>query len=138
MTQTPSRDWQKDMEMCEALEGEVWEALIDDTVIWRRGGVASTIWGKEQINYLQQHRLALPYWLQESKERGKREQRLKEGLEELLSVFKLHSKWASIEDYYGSIYSLTDVDSEIVLRVHSLLAILYPDTQAPKEEGNNR
>ncbi|MEK3866977.1 hypothetical protein MHH60_26255 [Paenibacillus sp. FSL H7-0716] len=72
------------------------------------------------------------YWLQEAKERGEREQRLKEALEELLSVFTLHSTWASVEDYYGSIYSLTDTDSEIVLRINSFLS-LYPDTPAPKE-----
>lgn len=59
-----------------------------------------------------------------------REQRLKEALEELLSVFTLHSTWASVEDYYGSIYSLTDTDSEIVLRINSFLS-LYPDTPAP-------
>jgi hypothetical protein len=88
MTQTPSRDWQKDMDF-----------------ILRE---------KERVQMFKlptdEEDIAI-YWLQEAKERGEREQRMKEGLEDMMP-----NMWPE-------------------MRVHFqvLIDTLYPDTPAQTE-----
>lgn len=68
MTQTPQspRDWQKDIEMCDAVKDSKWLTLESSaTAVWQRGGLMSTIWEGPDAEALQQHKEALPYWLQE-------------------------------------------------------------------------
>lgn len=65
--------------------------------------------------------VALGYWLQEAKERGERERQLKEAIEEAL-------KWT----WYHGEANMVEIDTVL----NDILATLYPDTPAPKEEDN--
>ena len=62
---TEVRDWQKDMEMCKALEGEEWRAHGDGLFLYQRGGYMSTYWDEEHVQVVNEHRSALTYWLQQ-------------------------------------------------------------------------
>ncbi|CAH1054083.1 hypothetical protein [Paenibacillus pseudetheri] len=85
------RDWQKDM------------ALVER-------------YGNSNMPYYEtEFSKALPYWLQEAKERGEREQRLKEAIDLALSECK------GEPDYF------------LAKKVRSAFSTLYPDTPAPKE-----
>jgi hypothetical protein len=123
MTQTPARDWQKDMEMCDAATGGPYGYEGIDRPWYGAGGTIkeyhistpSGLFGEEEVKLCSEARTALPYWLQEAKERGEREQRLKEEIEAsipLLEAAGLNGRAASLK---------------------SLLSTLYPDTPAPKE-----
>ncbi|MEK3838669.1 hypothetical protein [Paenibacillus sp. FSL R7-0128] len=121
MTQTPSRDWQKDMEMCEAVKDSKWLTLESSaTAVWQRGGLMSTIWEGIDAEALQEHKTALPYWLQEAKERGRRERILKESLEHCIKEYPL--------------YDSKEIGGSLMMDfMKNTLSILYPDTPAPKE-----
>lgn len=134
MTQTP-RDWQKDMEMCEAATRGPWKVFkgVSETLIGTaydhpqmKGpdsivGHAISAHGdyvyirENDAELLAEARTALPYWLQEAKERGEREQRLKEEMESEVEQALIHG----------------NADVERVLT--RILSTLYPDTPAPKE-----
>lgn len=83
------RDWQKDMDVVQALKGN----KVAD---------------------------AMCYWLQETKERGEREQRLKEALETIKEI----SERDGVSFYLDRCY----------IEARDVLDTLYPDTPAPKEE----
>lgn len=93
------RDWQKDMEMMK--------------------GTFEFDWTNYQDLQIEMGK-ALPYWLQEAKERGEREQRLKEAVQKI--------KRLAEQDY---IRHQTD---QMYLVAKDILSTLYPDTPAPKEE----
>ncbi|WP_405113659.1 hypothetical protein MHH28_07775 [Paenibacillus sp. FSL K6-1217] len=101
MTQTPSRDWQKDMETTKKI---------------RSGGNGKYA----PAGWLD----ALEYWLQEAKERGEREQQLKEDLTKMYDLMK---------DALGCMVMLEGKDGDHVQRIVNVFRALYPDTPAPKE-----
>ncbi|MEK3717942.1 hypothetical protein [Paenibacillus sp. FSL R7-0333] len=143
MTQTP-RDWQKDMEMCERVKDAEW-LILDHTsaAYWQRGGLMSTIWEGVDAEALQQHKAALPYWLQEAKvykqsyeatltqytaEKARadaaeaREQQLKEAAQLAVNDLEL--------------WNDKILAAKVVLgQLQRMLSTLYPDTPAqPVEE----
>lgn len=85
------RDWQKDMEMCT----EVSPMVAKDEFI----------------------RMSV-YWLQEAKERGEREQRMKE----------------LMKDALGSMVMLVGKDNEHVQRIVKVFRTLHPNDQSPASE----
>ncbi|MEK3674624.1 hypothetical protein [Paenibacillus sp. FSL R10-2771] len=86
------RDWQNDMDFCKSAD-------------------SLPLTSKNIINLIS----ALPYWLQEAKERGEREQRLKEAIENAL-------KWT----WYHSEANMVEIDTVL----NDILDTLYPDTPA--------
>ncbi|OZQ97351.1 hypothetical protein [Paenibacillus sp. VTT E-133291] len=113
------RDWKKDMEMCEAAPKGPWiihpkyQDLVngDGEVLVQEVG-----WGPVG-HLISESRTALPYWLQEARERGEREQRLKE----LLS------------DTMGCLVMSTSKDNEDVARIAADYSTLFPDTPTTPE-----
>lgn len=96
------RDWQKDMTMCERY-------LRDEG------------WSRPHLIAEQPHMTM--YWLQEAKERGEREQRLKEEIEK---VVKDILPWGDAE---------TAIEKAINHFKYLSSTPLYSDTPAPKEKG---
>lgn len=158
MTQTPSRDWQKDMEMCEAVKDSKWLTLESSaTAVWQRGGLMSTIWEGPDAEALQQYKEALPYWLQEAKTlqeiasgRGREALRLSKLLGDLnddLTATEARADEAEAreqrlkEELEGALRFIgrtEHIPEETVagfIRAHfsQALSTLYPDTPAPKE-----
>ncbi|KAA1180675.1 hypothetical protein [Paenibacillus sp. B2(2019)] len=132
------RDWKKDMEMCEAATPGPWSSILEDLeereyypaayLPTEIKSVEEVVVDFDGINLETKHcipnaqlmaesRTALPYWLQEAKERGEREQRLKEMVEN--------------EIMYLETAGLTR--AKLLRRK---LNSIYPDTPAPKEEDN--
>jgi hypothetical protein len=120
MTQTPSRDWQKDMEMCEAQEGDQWynngKRLEEYDRLTEEGcRPIAEFEREEEAAFAAECREALPYWLQEAK-------RLKTAIE------------CAIEEY-GLWNDKSRAAEVIITELKRELSTLYPDTPAPKE-GN--
>ncbi|WP_339245861.1 hypothetical protein NST58_01650 [Paenibacillus sp. FSL R10-2796] len=136
------RDWQKDMEMCEAATkgpwiAKSWTVPKDDQynitsehdnselyTAWQGtrypgGPEVSEYQAKLNAIFAAESRTALPYWIQEAKERGEREQQLKEAIEEAL-------KWT----WYHGEANMTEIDAVL----NDILSTLYPDT--PAQEGS--
>jgi hypothetical protein len=88
------RDWQKDMEMCQQSKDNSFTDGLSFLSILPEIGL---------------------YWLQEAKERGEREQRMKEAIEYEIEICTLRGSDARAEE------------------LKELLATIYPDTPAPKE-----
>jgi len=121
MTQTPSRDWQKDMEICRKVNewyGYPWEAGTEENSgVWRIHEIladepcqfVAECENEQVTDFIMTAHEALPYWLQEAKERGEREQQLKEAVEEFLP-------------------DMMPVTRALMKRK---LSTLYPDTPAP-------
>jgi len=98
------RDWQKDMEMCEAAR-ETEKGLA----AFRELGVGGP--------------MMAAHWLQEAKERGRRERHLKKALEHCIKEYPL--------------YDSKDIGGSLMMDyMKNVLNIFYPDTPAPKE-GNS-
>ncbi|MBY3621269.1 hypothetical protein HGO21_17095 [Acinetobacter sp. CUI P1] len=116
------RDWQKDMEMCEAAPKGPWiihpkyQDLVngDGEVLVQEVG-----WGPVG-HLISESRTALPYWLQEARERGEREQRLIEAIKKAQERFK-----------HGNVI-MALIEGSMILT--DALDTLYPDTPAPTPE----
>lgn len=111
MTQTPSRDWQKDMEMC--------EGFITDHGWSRRDLIA------------EQPQMTM-YWLQEAKEL----QKIASGRgEAYLKIRKILQAVSERERQLVEAIERMMPDMLPIERVQfkKLLSTLYPDTPAPKE-----
>ncbi|MDH6427250.1 MULTISPECIES: hypothetical protein [unclassified Paenibacillus] len=107
------RDWQKDMEMMK--------------------GTFEFDWTNNQELQIEMGE-ALPYWLQEAKERGEREQRMKEALELMLSMFRYDFEESRGYMTFGDFEEVLEPDdNEAYIAASNLLRTLYPDTLAPKE-----
>ncbi|WP_375104076.1 hypothetical protein ACDZ28_04115 [Paenibacillus sp. RS8] len=139
------RDWQKDMEMCEAATPGPWKARSWTVPTADQYNVTSehdaseifTAWqgarypGGPEVSADQaklnaivaaEARTALPYWLQEAKERGEREQQLRE----------------LMKDALGCMVMFAGKEDDHVQRIVKAFRTLYPDTPAPKEEEENK
>lgn len=118
MTQTPSRDWKKDMQYLEKLSESNETVEISD------------------------------YWLQEAEELKQiladeqkshtntlnREQRLKEALELLVFMFRFDPEEGRAYMTFGDFEEVLDPDDqEAYITASAVLATLHPDTPAPKE-----
>lgn len=104
MTQTPSRDWQKDMEMFEEANKAALTWLVG-----KGAAEAGVYWLKEAKVYKQSYEAVLRYaGIVEA-----REQRLKEAYMIMLKYIPRH-----VQECFG---------------FDTFLATLYPDTPAPKE-----
>lgn len=97
------RDWQKDMDMMK--------------------GTFEFDWTNNQDLQIEMGE-ALPYWLQEAKERGEREQRLKEAMNQIIIEF-------------DNPHNETGIKAACKMRriAEEFMSTLYPDTPAPKEKG---
>lgn len=153
MTQTPSRDWQKDMEMCEAATPGPWRSILEDLeereyypatyLPTQIKSADEVIVDFDGINLETEHcipnaelmaeaRTALPYWLQEAKERGKWERRLKVTWKQLREIVRTNATGGSGED-------INDYDIMLDIMDDLLeLSTLYPDNPAPKEGTENK
>lgn len=112
------RDWNKDMELCEKMQrNEGWSV-------------------RDQI--AEQPQMSI-YWLQQyaaEKERGDKaetcEQKLREAVEELLSIFDDNGSWHMVEVENGFSYNLSPSDEYVVSFAKKLLASLYPKEEEVK------
>ncbi|MEK5358834.1 hypothetical protein [Paenibacillus sp. FSL L8-0709] len=146
MTHTP-RDWKKDMELCNEATPGKWswyettrsiyteredrEAL--DTILYdpKGGGHLQ----EEDAEFIAEARTALPYWLQEAKERGVRERQLKEALELMVFMFRYDSEEGRAYMNFGDFEEVLEPDDNAAyISVSNLLRTLYPDTPAPTKE----
>lgn len=130
MTQTP-RDWQKDMEMCEAATEGPWYSVKAETastpgwynVLSNTNIISELIESEANAKLMAESHEALPYWLQEAKECGRRERILKESLEHCIKEYPL--------------YDSKEIGGSLMMDfIKNTLVILYPDTPAqaaPKE-----
>ncbi len=130
------RDWQKDMDTCVKLkewhENDWMTGTEEGTGIWIIHEVmpdepcqyVAECENELVVDFIMTAHEALPYWLQEAKERGEREQRLKEEIEK---VVKDILPWGDAE---------TAIEKAINHFKYLSSTPLYPDTPAPKEEDN--
>lgn len=127
------RDWQKDMDSYTNLkewhENDWMAGTEEGTGLWLIHEIVpdepcqyvAECENELVVDFIMTAHSALPYWLQEAKERGEREQRLKEAVEEAL-------KWT----WYHGEANMTEIDTVL----NDILATLYPDTPAPKEDSH--
>lgn len=132
MNEKTSRDWKKDMDMCEAATDGPWysrKAKTSSSPGWYDvlskpwlDIVAELVDVEANAKLMSEARTALPYWLQEAKERGRRERILKETLEHCIKEYPLYDS----KEIGGSL---------MVDFMRNTLSILYPDVpvQADKE-----
>ena len=74
------------------------------------------------------------YWLQEARERGEREQQLKEALELMVYMFRYDLEEGRAYMNFGDFEEVLEPDDNAAyISVSNLLRTLYPDTPAPKE-----
>ncbi|OKP95078.1 hypothetical protein [Paenibacillus sp. P46E] len=118
MTKTP-RDWQNDMEMCEAQEGEQWfnngNRLEEYDRLTEEGCRPIAEFEREgEAVFAAECREALPYWLQKAKT-------LKETIEMAMNEYHL---WQSGDSAAPMMYGILE----------QAMSTLYPDTPAPSPD----
>ncbi|MEK5419401.1 hypothetical protein [Paenibacillus sp. FSL L8-0708] len=118
------RDWQKDMDLCKQLNEwyeHDWEAgqeegsriiRIYETVPDEPFNFVAECENDLTTTFIMESRTALPYWLQEAKERGEREFRMQKVLYNI---------------------AMESNDEQTRRQAKHILSVLYPDTPAPKE-----
>ncbi|WP_405169455.1 hypothetical protein [Paenibacillus sp. FSL H3-0286] len=175
------RDWKKDMEMCEATTKGPWIAKAwtvptadqynitsehDNSELYTAwqgtrypgGPEVSAYQAKLNAIFAAESRTALPYWLQEAKERGEREQEIKRAigrclvagnsLGSIIMNYNLpegHEEWSFQEAnsyFFGKFYNdrpsayesyETWIAWKAIMGASEIMSTLYPDTPAPKE-----
>ncbi|WP_052087965.1 hypothetical protein [Paenibacillus wynnii] len=136
MTQTP-RDWQKDMEMCEAATPGPWEVWEDDGDVKVQASTEGPNianfgrygWGvMTEAIFTAEARTSLPYWLQEAKEQKERADAAEAQEQQLKEVVQL-----AVNDL--GLWSDKILAANVVLgQLQRVLSTLYPDNQAPTTE----
>ncbi|MEK4108146.1 hypothetical protein NST28_29185 [Paenibacillus sp. FSL R10-2791] len=126
------RDWQKDMDRCLSVNDwheHPWEAGSEEgSNVWRIYEIipdepcefVAECETELVTDFIMTAHQALPYWLQEAKERGRRERILKKSLEHCIKEYPL--------------YDSKEIGGSLMMDfMKNTLSILYPDTSAPKE-----
>ncbi|MNH66494.1 hypothetical protein D3C73_185250 [compost metagenome] len=148
------RNWKEDMEGCQGLPPTPWQWIETDTLEWIEDANKKLVFGGEisfwdwiggNVNLEKLFRFfitapeALPYWLQQyavEKERADKaeacEQKLREAVEELLSIFDDNGSWHMVEVENGFSYNLSPSDEYVVSFAKKLLASLYPKEEEAK------
>jgi hypothetical protein len=120
------RDWQKDMDSCLKLkewhENDWMSGTEEGTGIWIIHEVmpdepcqyVAECENELVVDFIMTAHEALPYWLQEAKERGRRERILKESLEHCIKEYPL--------------YDSKEIGGSLMMDfMKNTLSILYPD-----------
>ncbi|MEK5417276.1 hypothetical protein [Paenibacillus sp. FSL L8-0708] len=122
------RDWQKDMDLCKQLNEwyeHDWEAgqeegsriiRIYETVPDEPFNFVAECENDLTTTFIMESRTALPYWLQEAKERGEREFRMQKVLYNI---------------------AMESNDEQTRRQAKHILSVLYPDTPAPTITEDN-
>lgn len=164
------RDWQKDMESClklkERHENDWMTGTEEGTGIWIIHEVmpdepcqyVAECENELVVDFIMTAHEALPYWLQEAKERGEREQEIKRAigrclvagnsLGSIIMNYNLpegHEEWSFQEAnsyFFGKFYNdrpsayesyETWIAWKAIMGASEIMSTLYPDTPAPKE-----
>lgn len=128
-----SRDWQKDRHYLETVNE--WESGIGEEDIdylceiathYHQQYAAEKERGYRAIQERKQFNQVYEMLLKKFKESESREKKLREAVDDLLSIFNHEGSWRSVEVSDGFVYALWDSDSEKIKSVENMLDSLYP------------
>ncbi|AGN33774.1 hypothetical protein PANG_00055 [Paenibacillus phage PG1] len=127
------RDWQKDMRICEQSkangfsDGLTFLSILPEIGIHWLQQYAATKEELAKINcdyYADKQRFVVQR--RELADSEAREQKLREAIDDLVSIFNHEGSWRSVEVSDGFVYALWDSDSEKIKSVENMLDSLYP------------
>ncbi|WP_411552214.1 hypothetical protein [Paenibacillus lautus] len=128
-----SRDWQKDRQYLETVNE--WESGIGEEDIdylceiathYHQQYAAEKERGDRAIQERKQFNQVYEMLLKKFKESESREKKLREAVDDLLSIFNHEGSWRSVEVSDGFVYALWESDSEKIKSVENMLDSLYP------------
>lgn len=122
-----SRDWQLDMERCKDFTSmESKSVYIKALEYWLQQYAAEKERGDRAIQERKQFNQVYEMLLKKFKESESREKKLREAVDDLLSIFNHEGSWRSVEVSDGFVYALWESDSEKIKSVENMLDSLYP------------